>query len=284
MLFNRNPSLLQGVPPHREMPAKATVAAMRFSLSCTFVILFWLGFSVALCGSPDRAGDIASTPPAGTASAAPPVPFAGDRSKTGPAAAFLSSATPVGESETCLVCGRPAGPGDLAILHEGRRVVLHRGACAQVFAERPDAAFASLRPRGALFQEAAEKPSVPTFAWLGFGLYVVSCLLTGGACAYLAVGRGRPAVRWFFAGLLLNVGALAVLSMAKRRDTLDFVDGPPSGLAKVALTRGPRSCPTCASPNHPAARRCSDCRRELTPAVASEAAALPGATMTEPES
>src|SRR5262245_2576249 len=157
MLRNRNPSLLQGVPPHRGLPAKATVVAMRLSLSCTLLLVLCLGFSSLLCGALDRDPPPPSYAPSGTpgGSDRAATSSAGDENRSVP----RFSTDPVRAGETCLVCGRPADAGDAALIYEGRRVVLHRGECLRRFTERPDAHFAPLRPRGALFQESAGGPS-----------------------------------------------------------------------------------------------------------------------------
>lgn len=127
------------------------------------------------------------------------------------------------------------------------------------------------RPNGALFQQPEDASSPLKDAWLILGLYVILGLVAGATCGYLAVGRGLSPLPWFFAGLLLNVVALAVLVIARRpADLSHYPGGIPSGLKKVPTTRAPRRCPGCGANNHPAARSCTSCRGPLNPLVEAE--------------
>ena len=177
------------------------------------------------------------------------------------------------EGEVCLACGQPVREGQgLAITYRGRQVALHRGACLETWNLHREALFASLQPRGALFQEPAESPSPLKDAWFLFGAYVVVGLVAGAACAYLAVGRGLAPIPWFFAGLAGNVIALAAVLTRPRADLSRFPAGIPPGLAKVPTTLSPRSCPACGAENHPAAGKCIDCGGPLEPAAEPETA------------
>jgi hypothetical protein len=105
-----------------------------------------------------------------------------------------------------------------------------------------------------------------------FGLYVVTGLVAGAACAYLAVGRGLAPIPWFFAGLLANVIPLIVILTRHGADLSRFPAGIPRGLSKVPTTLSPRFCPPCGAENHPAARRCLECGAPLEPTVEPETA------------
>jgi hypothetical protein len=174
--------------------------------------------------------------------------------------------------EICLACDQPVQGTDLLLIHRGRRVPLHRGACFDAWSRNPDAMFAALQPRGALFQEPEESMSPLRDAWFAFGAYVLLGLIFGAACAYTAVGRGHAPVRWFFAGLAVNAVALAILLARPRADLSNLPAGVPPGLRKVPTTRAGVPCPKCGSLNHPAARRCSSCGAALQPSVAAETA------------
>jgi hypothetical protein len=187
----------------------------------------------------------------------------------GPAGdAAPGSRSPAGER--CLVCGSPVDADGLALIHRGRRVPLHREACLDHWEAHSAELFASLRPRGALFQEPAEPASPLRGAWFLFGCYVLLGLVCGAAAGYLALHRGLPPVRWFFAGLALNVLSLAVLLTRSRRDLSRLPAGVPPGLVKVPLTHPPASCPGCGAGNHPAARACSSCGAVLSSHVQPE--------------
>lgn len=201
---------------------------MRFSLSCTSVVILCLGFSGVNAGSADPPPQAPSAS-TGMPGSAPAAGANGEKVKKN------GSLTPV----------LPPGKAAYGTASEG--------------------------PRGALFQENGDRGS-PTAAWLLLGLYVVTCLLAGAACAHVAVGRGLPASRWFFAGLVFHFAALSLLILRVRGDGSHGTESLPSGLAKVPLTRSPRACPRCARPNHPAASRCHACGARLDPLVAPESA------------
>lgn len=174
--------------------------------------------------------------------------------------------------EICLACDQPVLGTDLLLIHRGRRVPLHQGPCFDAWGRNPEAMFASLQPRGALFQEPEESISPLRDAWFAVGLYVLLGLIFGAACAYAAVGRGHAPLRWFFAGLAVNVVALVILLARPRADLSKLPAGIPPGLRKVPTTRTAVPCPKCGSLNHPAARRCAACGAGLQPSVAAETA------------
>ncbi|MFQ5654410.1 MAG: hypothetical protein ACE5GW_06735, partial [Planctomycetota bacterium] len=145
-------------------------------------------------------------------------------------------ATGAAPGKACLVCETPIAPGDPVIIHRGRRIHLHEGVCLEEWEENPGTYFREMQPRGALVQESAE-------AWFYLGLYVLSGLLFGAACACAAVNRGRPPFPWLVAGLLGNVVALAVLLSRPRGEPPETPAGIPCGRAKVPATRAPARCP-----------------------------------------
>ncbi len=177
--------------------------------------------------------------------------------------------------ERCLVCRAPLNETDLVLLVRGRRVPLKR-AMVDSFMRDPDAFFSELQPKGALFHESpgaeGSEVSVETSSsWLTFGIYAVSALLFAGLSGYRAVSRGLPAVSHFFIGLLLHLpGYLYVLT----RPAAAGQNRIPAGLGKVPETRPPVPCHGCGSENHPAARECSGCGKQLEPVYASDVSRL----------
>ncbi len=176
------------------------------------------------------------------------------------------------DGQICLVCGDAiVGPG-LLLVHRGRQVFLCSEACSNAFASSTETYFRRLQPRGALFDEEAWTASgTLNDAWLWLGLYVLAGLLFGAACSYLAVNRGQPATPWFFAGLLVNLLALAAILVWPKKPPGEL-EGIPSGLKKVPLTRAPVLCPACGNENHPAATACLGCGAALQPTVRAEGA------------
>lgn len=172
--------------------------------------------------------------------------------------------------EICLACGTPVRASDRLIVHRGRRVPLHEGECVEAWNANRETLFAALQPRGALFQEHEAFDSPLRHVWIALGIYIVVGLILGAACGYIAVSRGHAPIPWFFAGLAVNLLALAALLCRPRGDLSRLPGGVPRGLAKVPTTRPPRPCPKCGSENHPAARRCARCGGALQPAVAPE--------------
>jgi len=172
--------------------------------------------------------------------------------------------------ELCLVCRQPVGTGDVAVIHRGRRVPLHADACMAAWNAGADSIFTSLQPRGALFQEPSNRPSALASGWFLFGIYIVTGLILGAVCGYVAVARGLSPLLWFFAGLVLNLIALGVLLTRTRADTSRLPAGIPSGLVKVPTTRDPVPCLSCSAENHPAANRCAACGATLLPSADSD--------------
>ncbi|MEE9219681.1 MAG: hypothetical protein V3U98_11510 [Acidobacteriota bacterium] len=177
---------------------------------------------------------------------------------------------PAEAGEWCLVCRSPVAEGGLVLLHRGRRVPLHTGVCLEEWTRNSEMIFTSLQPRGALFQELSVPASPLAGGWFLLGLYVLAGLVVGASCGYLAVARGLAPIPWFFAGLGLNVAALAGLLTRPRADLSKLPAGVPAGLSKVPTTRPPRRCLKCGSHNHPAASRCTDCGASMEPLVEAE--------------
>ena len=139
------------------------------------------------------------------------------------------------------------------------------------FEADPQAYFHVIEAHGGLFDEAAmESPPMRT-GWLLVGLYVLVGLVAGATCSYVALDRGLPAWRWFFAGLVLNLIAVALVSTRPR------AAGAPAHraarrLAKIPATHAPVRCGRCGAHNHPSARGCSGCGHVLSPTVEPETA------------
>ncbi|MDH4069166.1 MAG: hypothetical protein OEV30_01960 [Ignavibacteria bacterium] len=179
---------------------------------------------------------------------------------------------PAVAGEVCTVCGVPVTGEDIALIVRGRRVPLKREMLDQ-FLAKPEEYFATLQPRGALFQENSPDPqggSMETgvdFFWFAAGLYLLVALMFAGLSGYTAVSKGLDPIRHFFIGLLFSApGYLYVL-------TRPPVAGPvevPRGWAKVATTRSPVKCEKCGALNHPSSGRCSDCGATLVPQTVSE--------------
>ena len=141
------------------------------------------------------------------------------------------------------------------------------------FEATPDAFFQKLQAKAALFDEGSMPRRETRGFWLGFGLYVLAGLLAAALCGYMAVGKGLEARFWFFAGLLFNLLAVAVLAL-RSKAAVDLPAGIPPGLAKVPVTRHPTACPHCGDPNHPAAAVCGGCGGALKPKIQPETARI----------
>lgn len=169
----------------------------------------------------------------------------------------------------CIVCGGPmAGGGDVLILYKGRTVAVC-ARCPEAWAADPEGSFRTVQARSALFDEESVSPRRVGPGWLFLGAYVLAGTLVGGLCAYVAVSRGLPSLPWFFAGVLANVVALALV-LTRRGDTSRLPEGVPRGLRKVPSTYAPRNCARCGAEHHPSAARCPGCGAELQPAVEAE--------------
>ncbi|MFO0984239.1 MAG: hypothetical protein U1E76_21375 [Planctomycetota bacterium] len=186
-----------------------------------------------------------------------------------------AAGAPARAGSRCLVCGGACGQGDVEILHCGRRVALHTALCCyDDFKRDPDAYFAAMQARGALFQEPPSPEQPMRFGWFAFGAYVLIGLVFGALCAYVAVGRGLRPLPWFGAGLVVNAVALAVLLTRERADLSALPGGVPAGLRKVPRTRPPVACSACGTLNHPSAAACSNCGAAFKPLVTAETALL----------
>ena len=170
----------------------------------------------------------------------------------------------------CLLCGRETTEGELVELHRGRRVAVCAD-CEEPWAEEKHVYFSRLQPKSALFQEAEEDRGPLSDPWFWVGVWMVAGLVSSAGAAYLAVNRGQPPVAWFFAGLVGNVAALAVLVfIIPRGDLATLPAGVPAGLAKVPVTREARVCTHCGASMHPSAGACSACGTAVEPLVESE--------------
>jgi len=168
--------------------------------------------------------------------------------------------------ERCMVSGAEMREGDPVLIVKGRRVPV-RAEAVDRFLANPDAYFSRVQPKSALFTEALTSPAL-WVGWFGFGVYVLLGLVFSAVTSYTAVDRGAPPLRWFLAGLLLNVGGLLWLNSAVP-DT--GARSAPAGLRKVPTTAAPVCCTGCGEELHPSARRCHRCGTERAATVESEA-------------
>lgn len=177
-----------------------------------------------------------------------------------------------GGGPACLVCGGPTGDTGLSLRHRGRQVVLHEGDCAAAWEQAPERHFAALQPRAALFDEPARQPRRLSSGWLWLGVAALAGIVCGSACAYVAIGKGRSPHRWFFAGLLGNLAALALLASRRAAGRGQLPQGVPAGLRKVPVTHAPARCPGCGAGLHPSASTCPRCGTGRRPGVVPETA------------
>jgi hypothetical protein len=166
----------------------------------------------------------------------------------------------------CLVCREGVDTRDHRLVHAGRTVHVHAGDCRSRWEADPDAHFAALQARGALFDERSVAPDRLASGWLVGGVVVLLALISAAGAAYLAVGRGLPARRWFLAGLLAPIAGPVLAATRPRRPEAPTV----TGLAKIPLTAAPSGCPGCGAANHPTARRCLCCGASLANSERSE--------------
>lgn len=170
----------------------------------------------------------------------------------------------------CVVCRKEIHAQDPIYLIGGQRVAVHGpgSPCDVAFRSDPEKFLATLQPRGAFL---GGKPSEQAgIGWFLFGAYVLTGLIFAGLCGQLALEHGHPTLGWYLAGFFLNVVAYGVLR-AKRAGAVQAPAGVPGGLGKISATYDPVLC-TCGAENHPSARQCSTCGRELKPQVNSEVA------------
>lgn len=181
------------------------------------------------------------------------------------------SRVPAKNSELCTVCGAELTSSDVTLIVRGRRTPLCQ-AHVETFLNNLERSFYSRQPRGALFQEDLSAPPGTaqggiSQGWFLFGLLVLSGLIFGGLSGYRALSMGLPPLAPFFIGFLLNLpGFLYVIS---RRASQDHGQVP-KGLVKVPETLAPAPCPACGEVNHPTARKCLGCGKELDPSQQSE--------------
>lgn len=171
------------------------------------------------------------------------------------------------------MCPQPIEGEALVVHYRGRTFTFHAGPCEQHWHDERDNVFATMSPNGALFAESPVLAERLWRGWFGFGIYVLVGLICGTVAAYLAIGRGQSAAKWFFLGLLINVFALILLLLSPRL-AVQGPQGVPSGLRKVPVTRAPQRCSHCGAENHPAARRCLACKEDLESSVATEVSAV----------
>lgn len=154
-----------------------------------------------------------------------------------------------------------------ALLYRGRKIPIHTF-CENAVRSNPaiyQTYFASLQPRGALFQENDAGQTGVKAGWFIFGLIVLVALLTGGLSGYAAVSKGLQPIPNFFIGLTI-VGFLYVLT----RPSAVKPGEVPEGLVKVPTTLAPVPCEKCGYTNHPSATKCAGCGTKLKPLMQSE--------------
>lgn len=169
-------------------------------------------------------------------------------------------------NDICIVCKRRIGAEGVVYLVNGQRVPLHVAVCYNEFVKNPRKYLAALQPHGAFLGAGGEGQGL-SLAWFLAGLYVLLGLVFSALCAHRALYAGRSPVAWFAAGLVFNALGFLFLLTRSKQEASGLV---PQGLAKVAVTRAPQPCPACGSMNHPSARRCANCRKELSSVVSSE--------------
>ena len=186
----------------------------------------------------------------------------------------MAQETPQGRD--CIVCSGPTGAEAEMEQFKGRWVAVCPGKCSEDWRANPDEFFLKMQSRGALFDEnaTATPEQKANNGWLYFGLYVLTGLIFGAMCAYLAVTQGHGVMGWFFAGLFLNVVGLIAILIKGQGDLSKFPAGVPAGFAKVPLTYTPVACPGCGGENHPSASICSRCGAGLEPTVVAETSKL----------
>lgn len=172
------------------------------------------------------------------------------------------------DDEICLTCGKPISKDDVTYLVEGQRVPVHKGACVGALAAKPVEWLSKLKPRGAFLDAGAATLGLSS-GWLLLGSYVLVGLIFSALAAHRAFSVGRDPLTWLVIGLFTSIFGYAVLLLLPRQE-VHAVSGVPTGLAKVATTYSPESCPACGADNHPSARICSGCGKALTPRIDSE--------------
>lgn len=170
--------------------------------------------------------------------------------------------------DVCAVSGQtlnPQEPDDVVLIVNGRRIPL-KGHCVKDFLLDQERYFRKLSPKAALFTEEMDQPKELSLVWFYFGLYVLLGFVFAAITSQAAVQKGFPPAPWFFAGLLANILGYLAIRSRKPGVVPDF----PKGVHKVHLTADPILCPDCGNENHPAARKCLECRHPLSPTSESE--------------
>lgn len=185
------------------------------------------------------------------------------------AAERFSERLPARQGETCIVCNKPVGGGDIAYLARGQRAAVHMEDCEAVLLEEPGRHMAKMRPSSILFTSEAGA-GIPG-GWLLVGLWVLLGLFFGGLCAHRAVRLRRSPAACFLLGFFFSVPAYVYVCSRKPATDAARI---PEGLRKVPATRDPAPCPACGHDNHPSARQCTSCGAALEPLAPSETSAL----------
>lgn len=181
------------------------------------------------------------------------------------------SRVPAENSDSCTVCRAKLTSEDVTLIVRGRRNPLCQ-AHLETFLSDLERSFSSRQPRSALFQEDLSAPPGTaqggiSRGWFLFGLLVLSSLVFGGLSGYRALSMGLPPLAPFFIGFFLNLpGFLYVISRPAGQGRGQV----PRGLVKVPETAAPAPCPACGEVNHPTARQCPGCGKELAPSQQSE--------------
>ena len=189
----------------------------------------------------------------------------------GRAGVQVYSRVPAKNSDICTVCGSALTSEDVTLIVRGRRTPLCQ-AHVETFLNNLERSFYSKQPRSALFQEDVSAPPGTaqggiSQGWFLFGLLVLSSLIFGGLSGYRALSMGLPPLAPFFIGFFLNLpGFLYVVTRPAGQDQGQV----PKGLVKVPETVAPAPCPACGEVNHPTARQCPGCGKELAPSQQSE--------------
>lgn len=166
----------------------------------------------------------------------------------------------------CPVEGHEVTDRRYGIRWNGKRYYMGTEVCQEKFMENPELFASEVEPRAALFQ--SQDPSTPRFGMgvLWAAVLVVFGFLTGAGASYIAVEKGYSGWPWFATGFVLSVFGIALVAMKPQQDMP--VSAP--GLRKIPATHGPRPCPQCDTPVHPATSRCTNCGQAIDPLYESE--------------
>jgi len=162
---------------------------------------------------------------------------------------------PARDGEICVVCNGNLSPADAAYFIDGQRVGVMKDMQEDLLRE-PLRYVSRLRPENAT---AHARQTPQPAGYILVGLFVLSGLVLGGACAHMAVTKGYPPWTWFLLGFCFSAPAAVALAFRP----------PAARPAPSSLT--PVPCPACGRTNHPRASACLRCGAALTPAAAPEA-------------